>query len=112
MRYLILVILVILVISILSGCQGDHPWRDEHRGILKDVRGFAGDLVVQFDDNRTFSFPVAYLRESDEWGIGKMVTLQTMRDSMFLGKGLFYRFISLVYTRLDEEKPLTPEKES
>jgi len=108
MRYLILVILVILVISILSGCQGDHPWRDEHRGILKDVRGFAGDLVVQFDDNRTFSFPVAYLRESDEWGIGKMVTLQTMRDSMFLGKGLFYRFISLA----DNERQHVPRERS
>lgn len=75
MRVLFLVPFLITIL--LSGCEGDHPWRDEHRGVLKGVRGFSGEMILIFDDGHQERVHFEKLSScSHSWEIGQEIVLK------------------------------------
>ena len=71
--------LLIVLIPLFTGCKGDYPWRDEHRGVLKSVAGYGRTMVVTFEDDKSYKVELdSDLSDSCEpWRVGEEIILQT-----------------------------------
>ncbi len=96
-----------MLMLLLAGCKGDYDWRTEHRGVLKTVNGYDKMMVVTFEDGAAYKVPAAYLTESDQWGMGQEVILQTEKVG---GGSVYWRFRSITILEPGDPMALPAEK--